>query len=116
MTLLTTLGILSLLLTAAFTFAAYYGAEAAGGQSRRSSIIEAWMNVAIGFSVNWLANFAILPLIGAHFTAGQNFWMGCIYTAISVIRSFAIRRWFNGKLQQMAQRLAGNTQLSDRRA
>lgn len=107
MSLLTTLGILSLLLTAAFTFAAYYGKESNGGQSRRSSIIEAWINVFIGFSINWLANFAILPLIGAHFTGTQNFWMGCIYTAISVIRSFAIRRWFNARLHRLAQRMAG---------
>jgi hypothetical protein len=109
MTLLTQLGILSLALTAIFTFAAYYGKDAAGGQSRRSSIIEAWMNVAIGLSINWLANFAILPLIGAHFTAGQNFWMGCIYTAISVVRSFVIRRWFNSQLHRVAQRIAGTS-------
>ena len=106
MTLLTALGIASLAATAVFTMAAYFSGGSESGQSRRSSIIEAWFNVFIGFSINWLANWLILPLIGAHFTAGENFWMGCIYTAISVVRSFVIRRWFNSKLQRAAQRLA----------
>lgn len=108
MTALTALGLLSLALTVAFTTAAFYGpgATSGSGQTRRSAIIEAWFNVAIGFTINWLANWLILPLIGAHFTAGENFWMGCIYTAISVVRSFVIRRWFNGMLQGAAKRLA----------
>lgn len=109
MNLLTLLGIASIIATVAFTMAAYFGAGATSGsgQTRRGAIIEAWFNVAIGFTVNWLANFAILPLIGAHFTAGENFWLGCIYTAVSVVRSFVIRRWFNGMLHRAAAKLAG---------
>lgn len=77
------------------------------GQSRLSSFIEAWINVAIGFSINFVANMLILPLIGFHITAGQNLFIGILYTVISVARSYAIRRWFNARIQRAAERLAG---------
>jgi hypothetical protein len=76
-------------------------------QSRLGSLIEACINVLIGFSINFAANMMILPLIGFHITAGQNLFIGVLYTAISVCRSYAIRRWFNGRLHAAAQALAG---------
>lgn len=75
-------------------------------QSRLGSLYEALINVVIGFSINYLANFVILPLYGFHITAGQNFTMGLLYTGISIARSYVIRRWFNARLQAAAQRLA----------
>lgn len=105
MTLLTALGLASLVFVAAFTWRAYHAAPGAG-QSPRGAIIEAWLNIVIGFAVNFAANFAILPLIGAEFTAAQNFWMGWIYTSVSIIRQYAIRRWFNARLHAAAQALA----------
>lgn len=106
MTLLITLGLISLAFVAVFTYRAYTAAPGAG-QSPRSAIIEAWMNIVIGFSINFVANFLILPLIGTHITASQNFWIGWIYTAVSIVRQYAIRRWFNAKLQRAARLMAG---------
>jgi hypothetical protein len=40
----------------------------------------------------------VLPLAGFHISAGGAFWIGVIFTAISVLRSFVIRRWFNIKM------------------
>lgn len=76
-------------------------------QSRWGSFIEAWINVLIGFSINFVANMLILPMYGFHITAAQNFSMGCIYTIISVARSYAIRRWFNRAIVNAAAKLAG---------
>ena len=76
-------------------------------QTRLSSAYEAAMNVAIGFAINMLANFAILPLVGFDITLGQNLFIGVLYTAVSLVRSYAIRRWFNARLQRAARRLAG---------
>ena len=76
-------------------------------QTRLGSFIEAWINVAIGFAINFVANLLILPLIGFHITAGQNLFIGVLYTIISVVRSFAIRRWFNARLHAAAQAMAG---------
>lgn len=69
-------------------------------QSRISSFVEAWINVVIGFGINWIANMAVLPIFGYHVTAGQAFGIGLIFTAISIVRSYFIRRWFNRLLQR----------------
>lgn len=75
-------------------------------QTRLGSFIEAWINVAIGFAINFCANLLILPLIGFHISVGQNLFIGVLYTVISVARSYVIRRWFNARLRETAQRLA----------
>lgn len=65
-------------------------------QTKLGSIAEAWANIAVGFSVNYCANLLIFPLFGMHISPGNNFLMGLIYTAISLVRSYVLRRWFNG--------------------
>lgn len=75
-------------------------------QTRLGSLIEAWINVAIGFAINFVANLLILPLIGFHISIGQNLFIGVLYTIISVARSYVIRRWFNARLHAAALRLA----------
>ena len=75
-------------------------------QTKLGSLYEALLNVAIGFSINFMANLAILPLFGFNVTLAQNLGIGMIFTAISIIRSYAIRRWFNSRLHALAERLA----------
>jgi hypothetical protein len=75
-------------------------------QTRLGSFIEACINVLIGFWINFFANLVILPMVGFHITVSQNFYIGFLYTIVSVARSYVIRRWFNAKLQKAAQRLA----------
>jgi hypothetical protein len=65
-------------------------------QTKLGSIAEAWANIFVGFSVNYCANLLIFPLFGMHISPGNNFLMGLIYTAISLARSYILRRWFNG--------------------
>ena len=61
------------------------------------SIVEAKTNIAVGFVVNYVANMTILPLFGFDsLTPGKNFVIGLLYTGISLVRQFVIRRWFNG--------------------
>ena len=76
-------------------------------QTRLGSLYEALINVMIGFTINFVANMLIFPLFGLHISLSDNFLLGCLYTIISVARSYVIRRWFNGRLQALAQRLAG---------
>lgn len=75
-------------------------------QTKLGSLYEAIFNVLIGFSINYCANFLILPLIGFHITAGQNMFIGVLYTVISLARSYVIRRWFNARLHRLSMRLA----------
>ena len=77
-------------------------------QTRLGSFIEASINVIIGFCINFIANLTILPLFGfAALTLKSNLYIGIIYTGISVIRSYTIRRWFNSKLHYASMHLAG---------
>ena len=78
-------------------------------QTRLGSFIEAWINVAIGFGINFAANLVILPAFGFHISVTQNLQIGVIYTLISVARSYAVRRWFNARIHSAALRLASRT-------
>jgi hypothetical protein len=77
-------------------------------QTRLSSFIEAIINVAIGFAINFTANMFIFPLFGFHITPGANLLMGLIYTVISVVRSYAVRRWFNARPHKLASAVAAS--------
>lgn len=78
----------------------------AAGQTRLGSLVEALINVVIGFSINYVANLLIFPLFGLHISLTANLGLGVIYTFISIARSYVIRRWFNARLHALAQRLA----------
>ena len=65
-------------------------------QTKFGSFVEAWANIAVGFTINFFANMAILPLFGFKVSAGSAFEIGLIFTVISLVRSYVLRRWFNG--------------------
>ena len=75
-------------------------------QSRLESLIEAGMNVAIGYGVALLSQMAIFPMFGIHVPFSTNLWIGAWFTGISLARSYIIRRWFNARLHRAAQALA----------
>lgn len=75
-------------------------------QTRLESLVEALTNVVIGFGLNYIANFLILPTIGCHPSASQNFHIGVWFTIVSVVRSYTIRRWFNAHLANLNARIA----------
>jgi hypothetical protein len=66
-------------------------------QTRTGSLAEAGANIAVGFGINFAANLALLPLMwdAAHPTASA-FRLGLVFTVISLVRSYVLRRWFNG--------------------
>lgn len=67
-------------------------------QARIDSFMESLTNVAIGFGINFAANVLILPAVlgvPVDFTALG--LIGLLYTIISVVRSYTIRRVFNGR-------------------
>lgn len=81
MTLLTAMGLASVAFVAVFTARAYRDNTEGNGQSRRSAIIEAWVNILIGFTINYGMNLALLPLVGAHLSLSENFMLGWVFTA-----------------------------------
>ncbi len=63
-------------------------------QSRGMSLAEALVNVIVGYGAAVLGQLAILPLFGLHPTLSQNLTMGAVFTVLSIVRSFALRRLF----------------------
>lgn len=64
-------------------------------QTRTQSFIEACVGTVIGLGVAVLANWLILPLFGFDASWGQSVWIAIVFTVISCIRSYLIRRLFN---------------------
>jgi hypothetical protein len=65
-------------------------------QTKLGSFVEAWANIVVGFGINWCANMIILPLFGFKVSGGTAFEIGVLFTVVSLLRSYVLRRWFNG--------------------
>jgi hypothetical protein len=66
-------------------------------QRRSVSLMEATASTAIGFSVSLALTFTVLPAFGYAVTAPDAWGITAIYTAASILRSYAVRRAFNGQ-------------------
>lgn len=64
-------------------------------QSKRHSLIEAVLNTAIGYVIAILTQVAVFPLFGIHIPLEQDLLIGLIFTVVSLVRSYALRRLFN---------------------
>ena len=64
-------------------------------QTRFQSLIEAAINVAIGYSVALAGQVVVFPMFGIDISMESNLAIGAIFTIISIIRSYAVRRLFN---------------------
>jgi hypothetical protein len=58
------------------------------------SVLEAAANVVIGFVLALLTQIAVFPLLGITVSAAHNLLIGIIFTAVSIVRSFTLRRVF----------------------
>ena len=66
-------------------------------QSKWGSFVESIVTVGSGFFVALAGQLLIFPLYDIDITLFQNVQIVCIFTVISIIRVFIIRRLFNGK-------------------
>jgi hypothetical protein len=64
-------------------------------QSRKHSLIEAIVNVLIGYGVALAAQLVIFPLFGIHVSLQDNIVIGLLFTVVSIARSYCVRRLFN---------------------
>lgn len=77
-------------------------------QTKLGSFIESTMNILIGYFVALASQLIIFPLFDIHVPLHDNMMIGAWFTLISLVRSYAIRRWFNARLHRAAMRLAGD--------
>lgn len=65
-------------------------------QTRTQSLIEAAANVVVGYLVALASQLLVFPLFGIHVPFSSNLAIGAWFTVISLVRSYVLRRWFNG--------------------
>jgi hypothetical protein len=65
------------------------------GQSRRQSLLETCMSTAIGYVVAVSAQIVVFPWFGIHVKPEANIMIGGVFTVVSVVRGFFVRRLFN---------------------
>lgn len=67
------------------------------------------MNTAIGFMTTLVLAPIVYPLFGHSFTLAQNLGITAIFTIVSILRGYAVRRWFNERIRSAARRIAAAT-------
>lgn len=75
-------------------------------QTRLESLLEACVQTAIGFCVTMALNPLVYPLFGHKFSFAQNLGITLIFTVVSIVRGYVLRRWFNARLRRATHRLA----------
>ncbi len=63
-------------------------------QSRTMSLIEAVTNVVVGYCLAVLAQVLAFPAFGLQATLNQNLQLAALFSAISILRSYVLRRAF----------------------
>ena len=66
-------------------------------QSRWMSLVESVVNVLVGYIVAVTTQYLVFPLFGLHATLSQNLMIGLIFTGVSLVRSYLLRRVFEAR-------------------
>lgn len=64
-------------------------------QSRAHSLIESITSMLIGASIALASQLVVFPLVGIHVPLTTNLVIVAYFTAISMVRQYVVRRWFN---------------------
>jgi uncharacterized protein YacL len=67
-------------------------------QSKMDSLMESVVNIVIGLIISTIANYLLLQLfLGFPMHLGTNVLISVVFTVISLVRSYSLRRAFNGR-------------------
>ena len=64
-------------------------------QKKSHSLIESFINVLVGYGIALAAQLIIFPRFGIHISMSDNLMIGALFTVVSIVRSYALRRLFN---------------------
>ncbi len=65
------------------------------GQKRRHSVIETIVGTIIGYFVAMITQVIVFPMFNIHTSHSVNFSIAAIFTVVSLIRGYCVRRFFN---------------------
>ena len=66
-------------------------------QSKRESMIETLTSVFVGWLIGVILNMLVLPLFDYDVNLTDGVLISIIFTAVSVVRSYVVRRFFNSR-------------------
>lgn len=66
-------------------------------QTKIESAIESFVNISLGFIISLLTQIVVFPIIGIEASLSDNLILSVVFTTISLIRSYWVRRYFNNK-------------------
>lgn len=64
-------------------------------QTKTHSLLEGITNVVVGYFVALFAQLVFFPFFGINISLGSNALIGLLFTAVSLVRSYVLRRIFN---------------------
>ena len=64
-------------------------------QTKTQSLIEAFLNTLSGYLISVLVQVLLFPAYGVHLSLGDNMQLVAIFTAVSIVRSYFWRRYYN---------------------
>ena len=71
-------------------------------QTKLESLAEVLINVVIGWGIAFVTQLIVFPKFGIHVPLSSQFWISVIFTIVSIIRGYVIRRWFNAGIHKLA--------------
>lgn len=77
-------------------------------QTRTHSLIESVTNVAVGYAVAVASQLAVFPLFDIRVSFTDNLQIGLWFTAISIARSYIIRRIFTRRTEYGIRKFSEN--------
>jgi hypothetical protein len=73
-------------------------------QSRTMSMVEAWVNVLVGIGLSYALNAALHEALNIQMSTRQNVLLTGAFTVLSLVRSYTLRRIFNGWRPKLVRR------------
>lgn len=64
-------------------------------QSKTQSFIESLLNIGVGYVIAVSAQMIIFPMFGMIVPLADNLLIGLMFTVVSLVRSYYLRRLFN---------------------
>jgi hypothetical protein len=64
-------------------------------QSRGMSLVEAATNVVVGYALAVATQILVFPWFGLRPSLGENLALGGVFTGMSLLRGYALRRLFD---------------------
>jgi len=69
-------------------------------QTKRESLVESSVNIALGFITGILSQLLVFPLMGITVSMSENLILAVYFTVISLVRNYLVRRYYNNKLRK----------------